>query len=93
MHGALVAATEDHLHATEPGVLLNIAKVAHHGLAASESAEFEQIIQGKVAACGPSALVGCPRGTTKKSFGNLTLCSHKEKVGIVRYLLLALHDK
>jgi hypothetical protein len=34
-----------------------------------------------------------PRGTTKKNFGNLTLCSHKEKVGIIYYLLLALHDK
>jgi hypothetical protein len=34
-----------------------------------------------------------PHGTTKKNFGNLTLCSHKEKVGIVYYLLLALHNK
>jgi hypothetical protein len=34
-----------------------------------------------------------PRGTTKKNFGNLTLCSHKEKVRIIYYLLPALHDK
>jgi hypothetical protein len=34
-----------------------------------------------------------PCGTTKKNFGNLTLCSHKEKVGIIYYLLLALHSK
>jgi hypothetical protein len=32
-------------------------------------------------------------GTTKKNFANLALCSHKEKVGIVYFLLLALHDK
>jgi hypothetical protein len=34
-----------------------------------------------------------PHGTTKKNFSKLTLCSHKEKVGIVCYLLLALHNK
>jgi hypothetical protein len=34
-----------------------------------------------------------PHGTTKKNFGKLTLCSHKEKVGIVYYLLQALHDE
>jgi hypothetical protein len=34
-----------------------------------------------------------PCGTTKKNFGNLTLCSHKEKVSIVYYLLLALYDE
>jgi hypothetical protein len=32
-------------------------------------------------------------GTTKKNFGKLTLCSHKEKVGIMHYLILALQDK
>jgi hypothetical protein len=54
---------------------------------------FEQIIWSKVTACQSSALSELPHGTTKKNFGNLTLCSHKEKVGIVYYLLLALHDK
>jgi hypothetical protein len=34
-----------------------------------------------------------PHGTTKKNFGNLTLCSHKENVGIIYSLLLALHEK
>jgi hypothetical protein len=35
-----------------------------------------------------------PCGTTKKIFGNLTLClQHKQKVGIAYYLLLAFHDK
>ena len=33
-----------------------------------------------------------PRGTVKEGFGRLTLCSHKEKVSSVFYLLLALHD-
>ncbi len=54
---------------------------------------FEQIIWSKVTACQSSALSELPHGTTKKNFGNLTLCSPKEKVGIVYYLLLALHDK
>ncbi len=34
-----------------------------------------------------------PQGTVKKNFSKLTLCSHKEKVGILYYLLLGLHDK
>jgi len=29
----------------------------------------------------------------KTNFGSLTLCSHKEKVGSIFYLLLALHDR
>jgi hypothetical protein len=34
-----------------------------------------------------------PCGTRKGTFGNLTLCSHKEKVSIIYYLLLALHNE
>jgi hypothetical protein len=34
-----------------------------------------------------------PHGTIKKSFGHLTLCSHKQKARIIYQLLLALHDK
>jgi hypothetical protein len=34
-----------------------------------------------------------PHETAKKNFGNLTLCSHKEKVSIIYYLLLALHNE
>jgi len=46
-----------------------------------------------VSACKSSVLSDYPRGTTKKNFGKLTLCSHKEKVGALYYLLLALHVK
>lgn len=92
-HGILVASTDDHLHAGESGILLNIAEMAYHGLTPAESKEFERIIWAKVSACRSSALSDYPRGTTKNNFGKLTLCSHKEKVGIVYYLLLALHDK
>ncbi len=31
--------------------------------------------------------------TVKTNFGKLTLCSNKEKVGSVFYLLIALHNK
>jgi hypothetical protein len=75
------------------GVMLNLAEVAYGGLTQAESKVFEQIIRSKVTTCQSSVLSELPHGTTKKNFGNLTLCSHKEKVGIVYYLLLTLHDK
>jgi hypothetical protein len=92
-HGILVATTEDHLHACKSGIMLNLSEVAYGGQTAAESKVFEQIIQSKVTACQSSVLSKLPHGTMKKNFGNLTLCSHKEKVDIVYYLLLALHDK
>jgi hypothetical protein len=92
-HGILVATTEDHLHACESGIMLNLAEVAYGGLTQAESKVFEQIIWSKVTTCRSSVLSELPCGTTEKNCGNLTLCSHKEKVGIVYYLLLALHDK
>jgi hypothetical protein len=46
-----------------------------------------------VLACTSSILVEYPRGTVKTDFGKLTLCSHKEKVGSVFYLLIVLHNK
>jgi hypothetical protein len=92
-HGILVATTEDHLHACELGKKLNLAEVAYGGLMPAESKVFEQIILSKVTTCRSSVLSEMPCGTPKKNFGNLTLCSHKEKVGIIYYLLLALHDR
>jgi hypothetical protein len=92
-HGILVATTEDHLHACESGIILNLAEVAYGGLMAAELKVFEQIIWSKVTAYQSIILSELPCGTMKKNFGNLTLCSHKEKVGIVYYPLLALHDK
>jgi hypothetical protein len=73
--------------------MLNLAEVAYGGLTQAESKVFEQIIWSKVTTCQSSVLLELPHRTTKKNFGNLTLCSHTEKVGIVYYLLLALHDK
>jgi hypothetical protein len=92
-HGILVATTEDHLHACKSGIMLNLAEVAYGGLMAAESKVFKQIIQLKVTTCKSSILSELPNGTMKKNLGNLTLCILKEKVGIVYYLLLALHDK
>jgi hypothetical protein len=73
--------------------MLNLAEVAYGELTQAESKVFEQIIWSKVTTCQSSVLSEWPHGTTKKNFGNLTLGSHKEKVGIIYYLLLALHDK
>jgi hypothetical protein len=73
--------------------MLNLAEVAYGGLTQAESKVFEQIIWSKDTTCRSSVLSELPHGTTKKNFGNLTLCSHKEKVRIVYYLLLALHNK
>lgn len=47
----------------------------------------------QVTASKSSVLSEYPQGTVKKNFSKLTLCSHKEKVGILYYLLLGLHDK
>jgi hypothetical protein len=74
-------------------MILNLAEVSYHGLTESERKEFEKIIWAKVTSCRSSVLSDYPRGTTKKDFGKLTLCSHKEKVGIMYYLILALHDE
>jgi hypothetical protein len=93
MQGILVATTEDHLHACESGIMLNLAEVTYGGLTPAESKVFEQIIQSKVTTCRSSVLLELPCGMTKKNFGNLTLCSDKGKVGIIYYLLLALHDE
>ena len=49
-HGILVIITEDHLHACESGIMLNLAEVAYGGIMAAESKVFEQIIQSKVTA-------------------------------------------
>jgi hypothetical protein len=85
--------TDDHLHSCEAGIMMNLAEVAYHGLTAKELTEIEKIIQVKVMSGRSSANDDYPRGTVKSGFGKLTLCSHKEKVGSVFYLLLALHDK
>jgi hypothetical protein len=92
-HGILVARTEDHLHACESGIMLNLAEVAYGGLMPAESKVFEHIIWSKVTACRSSILSELPHQTMKKNFGNLTLCSHKEKVCIQNYQPLALHDE
>jgi len=91
--GILVATTDDHMHSAEVGIMLNVAQVSYHGLTESELNDIEQIIQSKVRACRSSVLSDYPRGMMKNNFGNLTLCSNKEKVGILYYLLLALHDR
>jgi hypothetical protein len=59
----------------------------------AESKVFDHIFLSKVSACRSSILLEMPCGTTKKNIGNLTLCSHKEKVGIIYYLLLTLHGE
>lgn len=93
VHGPLVAATDDHLHSFEAGILYEFDMVAYHGLTPSELTEFEGIIRKMVIHCRSSALNELPRGTVKKDFGRLTLQSHTEKVGSAFYLLLALHTK
>jgi hypothetical protein len=50
-HDILVATMEDHLHACESGIMLNLAEVAYGGLMPAESKVFEQITQSKVTAC------------------------------------------
>ncbi len=92
-HGILGATMDDHLHSCEAGIMMNLAEVACHGLTAKELTEIEKIIWVKVMSGRSSANDDYPRSTVKSGFGKLTLCSHKEKVGIVFYLLLALHDK
>ena len=72
---------------------MNLAEVAYHSLTESERTEFEQIVQSMVMGGRSSAGGEYPRGTVKTGFGKLTLCSHKEKVGHVFYLLLGLHDR
>jgi hypothetical protein len=81
------------LHSAESGILLHIAEVGYHVLAPSELNEFEKIIRGLVDSCKSSVLSDYPHGTTKKNFGKITLCSHKEKVGALYNLLLGLHHK
>jgi len=92
-NGILVAATEDHLHLGESGLVLNLGEVAYGGLTPGECTETERIICLKVTSSKSSISSEYPRGTVKSNFGRLTLCSHKEKVGAIFYLLLALHDK
>jgi hypothetical protein len=63
-YGILVATAEDHLHACESGIMLNLAEVAYGGLTKAESKVFEQTIQYKVTTCQSSALSELPRGMT-----------------------------
>jgi hypothetical protein len=92
-HGILGATMDNHLHSCEAGIMLmNLAEVAYHGLTAKELTEIEKIIQVKVMSGRLSANDSYPCGTVKSGFGKLTLCSHEEKVGIVFYLLVTLHD-
>jgi hypothetical protein len=67
-HGILVARTEDHLHACESGIMLNLAEVAYGGLMPAESKVLEPFIWSKVTTCQSSILLGLPHGTTKKNF-------------------------
>jgi hypothetical protein len=92
-HGILVATAKDHLHSCKSGIMLNLAEVAYGGLTNSEQSEFEEIVQTMVRGCTSSVLAEYPHGTVKTDFGKLTLCSHKEKVGSIFYLLIALHNK
>jgi hypothetical protein len=91
-HGIIVATTKYHLHSVESDILLHIAGVGYLVLAPSELNEFEKIIRGLVDSC-KCCRTHYPGGTTKKNFGKLTLCSHKEKVGALYNLLLGLHHK
>jgi hypothetical protein len=80
--------------ANKHGILVvTAAKVAYKSLMAAKSKKFEWIICNKVTACKSSALSKYPCGMNKKNFSNLMHCSHQEKVGILYYLLLALHDQ
>jgi hypothetical protein len=92
-HGILVATAKDHLHSCKSGIMLNLAEVAYGGLTDSEQSEFEEIVQTMVRGCTSSVLAEYPHGTVKTDFGKLTLCSHKEKVGSIFCLLIALHNK
>ena len=92
-HGLLIAAVDDDLHSNEAGVLHALSEVCFGGLVPKERNELEDIIRTKVLCCKSSILGAYPRGTVKRDFGKLTLMSHKEKVGSVFYLLLALHDQ
>jgi hypothetical protein len=73
--------------------MMNLAEVAYHGLTVKELTKVERIIWAKVMSGRLSANDEYPRSTVKSGFRKLTLCSHKEKVGSVFYLLLALQDK
>jgi hypothetical protein len=75
-HGVLVATMDDDLHSCKSGSLLNLIKVAYHGLTTNELSQFEQIIQSKVCRSKFSASSDYPHGTVKSGFGRLTLCSH-----------------
>jgi len=91
--GIVGATVDDHLHSAEAGIIYNLDEVSYGGLSPSELSEFEHIIRTKVKGCRSSALSKYPRAPTKRNFGKLTLSSHKEKVGYMYHLSLALHDK
>jgi hypothetical protein len=91
-HSVLVATMDNHLHSCEAGVMLNLADVADSGLTNAEISDFEWIICCKIRSCKSSASSDYPCGMVKSGVGKLTLCSHKENVGSIFYLLLALHD-
>ena len=92
-HSILVATAKDHLHSCKLGIMLHLSEVAYSGLTNSEWTEFEEIVRTMVQGCTSSVLAEYPCSTVKADFGKLTLCSHKEKVGSVFYLLIALHNK
>jgi hypothetical protein len=73
--------------------MLNLAEVAYGGLTDSKRSELKDLVWKDVLACTLSILAEYPCGTVKTNFGKLTLCSHKEKVGSVFYLLITLHNK
>jgi hypothetical protein len=78
-HGILVATTEDHLHACESGIMLNLAENAYGGLTQAESKVFEQIIRSKVTTCRSSVLSELPMGQQRRTLVTSLFAATKKR--------------
>jgi hypothetical protein len=67
-HGILVATTEDHLHAGESGIMLNLAEVAYGGLMAAKSKALNKSSGQRLLHANLASYQNCPMEQQRKTF-------------------------
>ena len=93
VHRQYLATVDDHLHATEGGMLLNVAETGYNIMTEKPRRHFERIVRRQMSTCQSSAMSQLPRMKTTAGFSSLTLMTHSEKVGALLQLLVGLHDE
>ena len=90
--GILHATADDHMHSFESGFAMYLAQAAYQPISPSNATIFESVIATTLRASRSSVRDQFPQGKYSKGFSNLTLLTASEKIGMLFYLFIGLHN-